>query len=100
MPACTIMPIHERSWADSCRNHSIRPSICFTAARLIVPLLDTPPLFGRTLLPRDDEQGSERVVVVSYGVWQRRLGMDSTAIGRTITLNDVPRVVVGVMRRY
>jgi hypothetical protein len=36
-------------------------------------------------------------VVVSHGFWQRALGGDSAAIGRSILLNDRPYDVIGVM---
>ena len=52
---------------------------------------------GRTLLP--DEVAGEPVVVVSEGFWLRRLGGDPAAVGRTITLDGSPHVVVGVVPR-
>ena len=38
------------------------------------PLLGTPPMLGRTLVPTDDQRGAARVVVVSHGSWVRRFG--------------------------
>lgn len=35
-------------------------------------------------------------VMISHALWQRKLGGDSSIIGRTIQVGDVPRVVVGV----
>jgi putative ABC transport system permease protein len=61
--------------------------------------LEVKPLLGRTLQPFDIGSGGEPapVVVLSYGFWQRFFSGDPHAIGRTITLDDVPRTVVGVM---
>ena len=39
------------------------------------------------------------VVVASWGFWQRELGGDPGAVGRTVRLNDEPFTVVGVMPR-
>ncbi len=53
--------------------------------------------FGRTLLPEDDKLGSPRVVVLSYGLWQRRFGADPGLIGKTLTLNGESYAVAGVL---
>jgi hypothetical protein len=55
------------------------------------------PLLGRTFAP-DDGTG-EPVAVVSEGFWLRRLGGDPAAVGRTITLDGSPHLVVGVVPR-
>jgi len=52
---------------------------------------------GRALLPEDDQEVNENVVVLSYPLWQSRFGADREIIGRTITLNGRPHTVVGVM---
>lgn len=52
---------------------------------------------GRTFGEEDAVPGSEQRVVVSHGLWRRRLGADPEVLGRTIRLDDVPYTVVGVM---
>ena len=52
------------------------------------------PLVGRMF---GTDEGEEEPVVVSEGFWLRRLGGDPAAVGRTITLDGVPHVVVGVV---
>ena len=52
---------------------------------------------GRTFLPEEDRPGSDAVVVLGHGVWQRRFGADPGVIGRRIELDGVSRTVVGVM---
>jgi putative ABC transport system permease protein len=61
--------------------------------------LDVKPLIGRTIQPFDIGPGGEPapVVVLSYGYWQRFFSGDPHALGRTITLDDLPRTVIGVM---
>jgi predicted permease len=61
--------------------------------------LEVKPLIGRTIQPFDIGPGGEPapVVVLSYGYWQRFFSGDPRAIGRTITLDDVPRTIIGVM---
>ena len=52
---------------------------------------------GRTFNQDDDKAGSERVVVLSHKLWQRRFGSDPSVIGRSITLSGNPHTVIGVM---
>src|SRR6267378_1795941 len=54
-------------------------------------------VLGRTLEPEDDEPGSPRVVVMSYGLWQRRFGGDSSLIGKQLDLNGVSYTLVGIL---
>jgi predicted permease len=59
--------------------------------------LRTPALIGRTLIADDQVEGRNRVVVLSHDFWTRRFAGDATLVGRTITLNNEPFQVVGVM---
>ena len=54
-------------------------------------------VLGRTLEPEDDQPGSPRVVVMSYGLWQRRFGADTNLIGKQLGLNDVSYTLVGIL---
>jgi putative ABC transport system permease protein len=53
------------------------------------------PAIGRLLQPADSR--SANTVVLSYGMWVRVFGSDSSIIGRTIRVNDSPATVVGVV---
>jgi putative ABC transport system permease protein len=52
---------------------------------------------GRTLVREDDSQGNQHVVVLSYGLWQRRFGTDPSVIGKSMTLNGDIYTIVGVL---
>ena len=57
-------------------------------------------LIGRTFSDEDDQRGGGLdgpVAVISYGFWQRQFLGAPTAIGSTVTLEDVPFAVVGIM---
>jgi putative ABC transport system permease protein len=52
---------------------------------------------GRTLRADEDQPGSQRVVVVSDGLWHRRFGGDPGLVGRTLTLDGDPFTVIGIL---
>jgi putative ABC transport system permease protein len=60
-------------------------------------VLAVPPHLGRCFEEDEDRPGGAPVVLLSHGFWQRRLGGDPEILGRVLTLDDVPRSVVGVM---
>ena len=60
-------------------------------------VLGVRPAFGRGITAENDIQGNHRVVVLAHEFWRRRFGGDSTIVGRTIPLDDIPHTVVGVM---
>ena len=55
------------------------------------------PMLGRTFLPEESKPGSDGVVVLSAGLWERRYGGDPNVIGKTIHVEGRPVVVIGVM---
>ena len=52
---------------------------------------------GRTFLPDEDQHGRNHVAVLDYGYWQRRFGGDPRIVGKTLTLDKEPWLVIGVM---
>jgi macrolide transport system ATP-binding/permease protein len=56
--------------------------------------LGVPPAAGRLISPDDDRPGSPPVAVVSYAFGERRFA--GGAAGRSILINNVPFIVVGV----
>ncbi len=54
-------------------------------------------ILGRVFSPEDDQRGQNQVVVLSYRLWQSRFGSDPTIIGKSITLNNESKTVIGVM---
>jgi len=59
--------------------------------------LEVEPLFGRYLIPEDDEFGAQSVLVLSHSYWQDRFGSDPAVLGQSISLDGDPHVIVGVM---
>jgi putative ABC transport system permease protein len=55
------------------------------------------PLLGRWFSESDDTPGSLETVMLTYGYWQRRFGGDPSIVGRALTIDSKPRIVIGVM---
>ena len=69
-----------------------------TTSGELFDVLGARPFLGRTLRVGDDIQCAAPVAVLSYGLWQE-LGGQASIVGTRLTLDDVPRTVVGVMPR-
>lgn len=52
---------------------------------------------GRTFADDEDRQGKDGVVVIGYGLWQRRFSSDDHVIGRSMDINGRTFEIVGVM---
>lgn len=63
----------------------------------LFPVLDVQPVLGRVFTQAEDIAGSDNVVVLSHGLWQRSFGGDPSVVGRTIELNGNTMEVLGVM---
>jgi putative ABC transport system permease protein len=60
-------------------------------------ILGVAPIIGRTFTADEDQRDHDQVVILSYGLWQRRFGSDPNILGQTLLLNNRSRVVIGVM---
>jgi predicted permease len=52
---------------------------------------------GRTIAPDDDRPGAPPVAVISAKYWRSRFGADPKTIGKVVTVNNVPLIIVGVI---
>jgi putative ABC transport system permease protein len=62
-----------------------------------LPLLGVDPVLGRHFTSEDEAVGGPKVVILSYGLWQRRYGGDPSLVGRSIRLDGQDQTVVGIM---
>ncbi|MBS1788102.1 MAG: ABC transporter permease [Acidobacteria bacterium] len=60
-------------------------------------LLGVPPQLGRGFTEEECRWNGSQATILNYGFWQRRFGGDAGIVGRTISLNNKPTTVVGVM---
>jgi len=62
--------------------------------------LGVQPSVGRSFTPEDDQPSANGTVILSWALWKRRFGGDSSIIGRKINLDAKPYTVIGVMPRW
>jgi predicted permease len=65
----------------------------------ILQTFNVPPVAGQWLTASDQDPHANGRVMLSYGYWQRRFGGDPGVVGRTISVDSLPRQIAGVMPR-
>src|SRR4051812_1913329 len=63
----------------------------------VLPGLGVSPAIGRSFTAQDDAPGAQGVALLSDSLWRRRFGASIDAIGRSITLDNQPYTIVGIM---
>jgi predicted permease len=60
-------------------------------------VLGVQPILGRATQASDVEPGHEEVALLSYRYWQAHYGGSPSIIGRVLTFDRHPRVIIGIM---
>jgi putative ABC transport system permease protein len=55
------------------------------------------PLLGRNFSAEEEQDGKDRVAIISYGLWQRRFAANPDIINQPVVINGVTRTLIGVM---
>ena len=55
------------------------------------------PIMGRDFQAGEDSPATPHTVMLSYSAWRRRFAGDRDVLGKTVTLNDDPRTIIGVL---
>jgi putative ABC transport system permease protein len=63
----------------------------------IFDVLGVPPLLGRGFTQEEAKDQGERVIVLTYPLWQRAFGSDPKILGQQVNLSGRSCTVVGVM---
>jgi putative ABC transport system permease protein len=89
------------SYRDQAFNLSIEGSVepvlgCRVSASFF-DVLGRGPAFGRGFVQKEEQPGIEQVVILGYGLWQRRFGGARGVLGKPVKLNGRDYVVVGIM---
>src|SRR6478672_10825819 len=60
-------------------------------------ILGVQPLLGRTFTAEECQWNGPKAVLLSHDVWTRRFAADPAVVGTSVTLNDEPHTIVGVL---
>lgn len=60
-------------------------------------ILGVQPQLGRTFSTQESQWNGPKAVLLSHGLWARRFNSDPAIVGASLTLNDEPHTVVGVL---
>ncbi len=67
------------------------------ASANFLDLLGVRPALGRAFLPEEDLTDRGRAVILTDALWRTKFSADPSVIGRSITLDGVPHIVIGVL---
>ncbi len=69
------------------------------ASAELLPMLGVQPIRGRRFTAEDDQASvhSDKVVLISYRLWQNWFGGAEEIIGRQVQVNSTPRTIIGVL---
>jgi len=61
--------------------------------------LGVTPVLGRDFYAGEDLPSAPRVALLSYAAWQQRYGGERDVLGRVVTLDGAPNIIIGVLPR-
>jgi putative ABC transport system permease protein len=62
----------------------------------LLDTLEVPLEAGRGFVPEEETPGRDRVAILTHALWQTRFASDSTVLGKSIVLDGLSYVVVGI----
>jgi putative ABC transport system permease protein len=81
---------------DLTEGHPVRLA-CGHVDADFLPTFQIRPIIGRNFTPADDRPGANKVLLLTYGLWQSRFAGDQSIIGRTIALDGSATRIIGVL---
>ncbi len=68
-----------------------------TGSASFLSIFGVSPIIGRGFTSAEDSEGGPRPVILSDHFWRTRFGSDPAVLGKTLILDRVPHVVIGVV---
>jgi putative ABC transport system permease protein len=110
-----VNPAHARAWADECPSLAqvailrgsrgqigagSEPAAIASGARVthnFFATLGIEPVLGRPFRAEEEEDGRDRVIILSESFWRARFNADPAVLGRKLLVDGVDHEVVGVV---
>jgi predicted permease len=109
-----VNPMHAREWAKQCPSlkhvalmRGARAQIVSGGEPASIPGADVPhnlfalfgvePILGRTFRAEEEQEGNDRVVILSESLWRSRFHADRSLLGKSILLDGQNYQVVGII---
>jgi putative ABC transport system permease protein len=95
--------VFEEMAAYGSANHTLtgagEPTVlkCGTVTQSFFRTFRVQPMLGRAFTLAEDQPGAPKVILLTYGLWQRRFGGGNDILGRSLILDGVPHTVIGVL---
>jgi len=70
---------------------------CGQADAAFLPTFRIQPILGRNFTREEDRPNAPRVAVLSYGLWRSRFAGDPQIVGKSLSLDGKPALIVGVL---
>lgn len=82
--------------------HTELPEVVAAAAGSwnLFSLLGVQPALGRTFVPEEDQPGANKVVLLSWNLFQRRFGGNPEIVGKQVRLDTNSYTVIGVLPQW
>jgi hypothetical protein len=59
--------------------------------------LGVAPIMGRDFLPKEDQAGGAKIVMLTFPFWKSRFGGATDVVGKTLRLDAIAHTIVGVL---
>lgn len=109
-----VNPMHALAWASECRSlehvalmRSARAQVAAGGEPASVPgarvphnvftLFGVEPILGRAFLAEEEQEGHDRVAILSESIWRSSFNADRSLVGKSILLDGESHQVVGIV---
>lgn len=76
---------------------NVTRALASTVTTNLLDVLRVQPLLGRGFASGDGSVANAQTVLLSHAIWRDQFGQASDVVGRSVTLNGLPHIVIGVM---